>query len=88
MSCLLGGYLTAFRLNVQPHHDDDTAANNIQFKCNTGEVLTGNGLNFGIWGELWSDECTTGICGVETKIEKYQVGGDDTALNDVRFLCC
>lgn len=44
------------------------------------------------WGEygLWSPECPQGggICGIESKMEEYQHGLDDTSLNDVRFFCC
>ena len=67
---------------------DDTAANNIKFRCTSNPILEGDGTGWGEYGG-WSKECRNGgICGIETKMEKRQGKGDDTALNDVRFLCC
>lgn len=91
VTCLNNGFLTAFQLRVEPSRggdEDDTAANNVNFRCNTEEELLGNGMGFGSWGE-WSGTCPNGICGIETKVEPDQGdNNDDTALNDVRFLCC
>ncbi|XP_028674038.1 vitelline membrane outer layer protein 1 homolog [Erpetoichthys calabaricus] len=84
------GVLKSFQLRVEPYQGilDDTAANNIKFRCSSSPVLEGFGQTFGDYGK-WSDECKEGgICGIETKQEPYQVGLDDTALNDVRFFCC
>ncbi len=68
--------------------EDDTAANDVEFKCTKGEVISStNGGKLGSWGE-WSSTCPTGFCGIETKVELLlDAGGDDTALNDVRFMC-
>ncbi|XP_076133794.1 vitelline membrane outer layer protein 1-like [Alosa pseudoharengus] len=89
--CRNDGYLTSFRLRVERPQGggDDTAANNIVFRCSTGEVLTGAGMHWGTWGG-WSGQCSggRGICGVQMKVERPQGWGDDTALNDVRFQCC
>ncbi|XP_076836134.1 vitelline membrane outer layer protein 1-like [Brachyhypopomus gauderio] len=84
------GYLVAFQLQVEGSQQDgdDTAANNIRFKCSDGEVLEGDGMSWGSWGS-WSPTCPgTGICGIETKVELPQGDDDDTALNDVHFYCC
>jgi len=84
------GRLVAFQLNVEGYHSkDNTAVNDINFRCSNGEVRYGSsGLSWGKWGS-WSDECQSGgICGIQTKVEAKQGGGDDTALNDVRFVCC
>uniref|UniRef100_A0AAY5ET14 Vitelline membrane outer layer 1 homolog b n=1 Tax=Electrophorus electricus TaxID=8005 RepID=A0AAY5ET14_ELEEL len=84
------GHLVAFQMQVEgfQYVGDDTAANNIRFKCSTGEVLEADGTSWGSWGS-WSPTCTgKGICGIETKVELPQGVGDDTALNDVRFFCC
>ncbi|XP_053287666.1 vitelline membrane outer layer protein 1 homolog [Pleuronectes platessa] len=84
------GVLTSFQLRVEAHqgNGDDTAANNIKFRCSSNPVLEGKGLNWGDYGG-WSQNCVNGgICGIETKMEERQGRGDDTTLNDVRFRCC
>ncbi|XP_012673379.1 vitelline membrane outer layer protein 1 homolog [Clupea harengus] len=85
------GYLTSFQLRVESHHGiirDDTAANNIRFRCSSNPTLEGQGLDWGEYGH-WSSECSEGgICGIETKMEEHQGGLDDSTLNDVRFQCC
>uniref|UniRef100_A0A8C2J8W6 Vitelline membrane outer layer 1 homolog a n=1 Tax=Cyprinus carpio TaxID=7962 RepID=A0A8C2J8W6_CYPCA len=83
------GFLTAFQLRVESSQlfGDDTAANNIMFRC-TQEYLYGDGTLWGKWGD-WSQMCRgTGICGIKTRIEEPQGSGDDTALNDVRIFNC
>ncbi|XP_067279603.1 vitelline membrane outer layer protein 1 homolog [Pseudorasbora parva] len=83
------GYLTAFQLRVEPYQrsGDDTAVNNVRFKCTDGTVLEGDGTSWGDWGE-WSGTCgARRICGLSTKVERKQLG-DDTALNDALMYCC
>ncbi|KAG7317956.1 hypothetical protein KOW79_018991 [Hemibagrus wyckioides] len=85
------GTLSSFQLRVEPHQGifgDDTAANNIRFRCSSNPTLEGRGLAWGEYGE-WSSNCSNGgICGIQTKMELYQGGLDDSSLNDVRFHCC
>ncbi|KAL1253499.1 hypothetical protein QQF64_018192 [Cirrhinus molitorella] len=84
------GFLTAFQLRVETHQGlgDDTAANNIRFKCSQGSFLLGDGTHWGDWGD-WSETCRgKGICGIKARVEAPQGIGDDTALNDVRMYCC
>ncbi|XP_073681056.1 vitelline membrane outer layer protein 1-like [Garra rufa] len=83
------GFLTAFVLRVEKSQGDgdDTAANNIWFKCGGGSVLQGDGTHWGDWGD-WSQTCQGAICGIKTRLEEPQGTGDDTALNDVRMYCC
>lgn len=83
-------------MTLLQHGLDDTAANWIKFKCRNfnKEVdydLThapGHG-KFGTFAG-WSESCplNSAICGIQSKIENAQGGGDDTALNDVKFFCC
>ncbi|XP_060936563.1 vitelline membrane outer layer protein 1 homolog [Limanda limanda] len=86
------GVLSSFQLRVEGHRgrmgDDSTAVNNIKFRCSSGRLLKGTGTKWGLYGE-WSQNCDDGgICGIETKMEEELSGGDNTALNDVRFRCC
>ncbi|XP_004433250.1 PREDICTED: vitelline membrane outer layer protein 1 homolog [Ceratotherium simum simum] len=87
--CPGGGFLVAFSLRVEAPQDlgDDTAANNVRFRCSKGAVLAGRGLAWGDYG-AWSNACPKGVCGLQTKIEPPRNILDDTALNDVRFFCC
>jgi hypothetical protein len=82
--------MTSFQLRVSPAgtEADNTAANDIRFKCSGGDEINGLGNTGGDWGD-YSDECLDGICGMETRVRPD--GGivvDNTALNDVRFTCC
>ncbi|XP_069071811.1 vitelline membrane outer layer protein 1 homolog [Pleurodeles waltl] len=84
------GFLTAFSLRVespQGYTGDDTAANNIKFRCSEGHIVEGQGLRWGSYG-AWSDTCSTAICGLETRLENERGVSDDTSLNDARFYCC
>ena len=89
-SCVLGAYPVAFQLRVSPNGNttDNTAVNNIRFRCSNGREINSVGNTGGYWGD-YSGDCPTGICGLETRVRPD--GGlavDNTALNDVRFTCC
>jgi hypothetical protein len=88
--CPFGAYMKSFQLRVSPagNTTDNTAVNNIRFKCSNDREINGLGNTGGYWGD-YSDECLDGICGMETRVRPD--GGivvDNTALNDVRFTCC
>ena len=91
-TCGFGGYMTSFQLRVSPAgtEADNTAVNDIRFRCSNGDEINGIGNTDGTWGD-YSDVCENGICGMETLLQPY-AGGighyDNTALNDVRFTCC
>lgn len=87
--CPRRGFLVAFSLRVEAPetYGDNTAANNVRFRCSDGTELEGPGLTWGDFGE-WSKPCPKGMCGLQTKVEQPRGLWDDTALNDVRFFCC
>ena len=89
-SCILGSYPVAFQLRVSPNGNttDNTAVNNIRFRCSNGREINSVGNTGGYWGD-YSGDCVDGICGIETRVRPDGgVAVDNTALNDVRFTCC
>ncbi|CAK7317281.1 Vitelline membrane outer layer protein 1 homolog [Vulpes lagopus] len=87
--CPGGGFLVAFSLSVEARQTlgDNTAANNVRFRCSDSTELERPGLAWGDFGK-WSKPCPKGVCGLQTKVEPPMGLQDDTALNDVRFFCC
>ncbi|KAF4787689.1 hypothetical protein TURU_168309 [Turdus rufiventris] len=69
------GYLISFSLRTEKSQGagDDTAANNIQFRCSDEAVLVGDGLSWGSFGP-WTNSCK--ICGLQTKgkMQFFQLG--------------
>ncbi|XP_067322401.1 vitelline membrane outer layer protein 1-like [Anolis sagrei] len=85
-------HLNSFSLNVESSQGmlDDSGANNIQFRCQNGDVMKGESKEWGHFGP-WSKDCEPGaICGIQTKVDLGKTGifSDDTGLNDVKFYCC
>ena len=39
-------------------------------------------------GGMIQDDSGTVFCGIRTRVQRDQGGGDDTALNGVQFKCC
>jgi vitelline membrane outer layer protein 1 len=68
--------------------NDDTATNNIAMSCSGGYFITGDGMNWGNWGDWRFCPAGTLVCGMSLKIEGRQGNGDDTGLNDVQLYCC
>ena len=67
---------------------DDTGGNGIMLYSRTSNTVIKPGD--GYWGDWASwQHCPTGswIVGFQTKVERNQGGGDDTALNEVKFYC-
>ncbi|XP_067418818.1 vitelline membrane outer layer protein 1-like [Emydura macquarii macquarii] len=82
--------LRSFTLMVQPPQGDadDTAADNIDFRCLDDTLIFGGGTKW-VSTVQQTNACSSGaICGLQTKVQTYQGRGDDTALNDVKFFCC
>ncbi|XP_032797652.2 vitelline membrane outer layer protein 1-like [Daphnia magna] len=87
--CPTGTYITQCQLRVESRQGsgDDTAANNLNCKCSNNDIMNGDGTEWGGW-MAFSQHCSKGICGLKTRVERSQGSGDDTALNDAKFLCC
>jgi len=68
---------------------DETAGNNVDFKCTNGQTLSGDGLYWGDWSTWVTCPSGTAVCGIKTKVDPY--GGtlkDDTGLNEILLDCC
>ena len=90
-NCAAGEALASFRMLVDAADSgssDKTAVNSIQFTCTDGKTLNYNGNTVGTWGDN-SETCdVTGICALQTRVLPITNLGDNTALNDVLFVCC
>ena len=91
--CPAGKNIIGYRLRIEPNQgggggNDDTALNDIELYCEGGGSVTSKK---GSWGNYGAPAyCPTGqkVCGLKTRLEGGQGGGDDTSLNGVRLACC
>jgi len=67
---------------------DDTAANDVEMRCTNSQYLYGHGMSWGTWVGFRSCSHGAFLCGVQARIERPQGRGDDTALNQLKFICC
>lgn len=91
--CPTGSYVVGINLKLEGGQGggDDTAANAVNLRCNDpGNTILYSGHNVG-WGN-WRGFgfCPAGqiACGMQTRVEDGQGGGDDTALNGIQLRCC
>jgi PKD repeat protein len=83
-------YIAGARLRIEAPlgSGDDTGAVDVEFSCSNGTILRNGGPGWGAWTDWRYCPASTAICGIKTRIEPPQGGGDDTALDDVEFQCC
>lgn len=92
-SCPAGKFITGanLRLEEKQKKKDDTAANDVKFRCEGGaELKSPNGATWGDWQEAFTS-CPAGqrVCGVQIKLEgKQGPDDDDTAMNGLSIACC
>jgi len=76
------------RIEAPQGAGDDTAANDIDFYCYDGTMISAAVQTY--WGS-WTDieRCPPGqaVTGLLTRVEASQGAGDDTALNGLRVVC-
>ncbi|CAF1174197.1 unnamed protein product [Rotaria sordida] len=78
-----------FRIEPRQGSGDDTSANDSRFTCTNGNVIqASNGAPWGDWRLAASCPQWSAICGFRLKFEPSQGGGDDTAMNGAKFMCC
>jgi len=88
-TCNKGFSRADLRIEGHQGRGDDTAGNTLRLKCGSGWRYANNAPD--MWGDWWEEKgCKYGtkICGLKTRVEGRQGGGDDTALNGVEFFCC
>jgi hypothetical protein len=92
-ACPSGSFINAVRIRLEPPQGgkkDDTAANDVNFRCSNGtELNAGNGTPWGDWTQY--KECPAGsaVCGLSIKLQdKRGKDADDTAMNGLRLRCC
>jgi len=80
--------IIGFDIKIERSSHDHTAANQVDVYCKNGKML--GGLSNTSWG-TWSPvlKCPSGmaVMGIQTRVERDQGRGDDTALNGVKLLC-
>ena len=90
--CPNNGFIKAGQLKIEGNQGggDDTGANSLRVQCTTGTDLqeAAGGGAWGNWRNLVSCPVGEVACGAEVRIERDQGGGDDTAMNGLRFACC
>ena len=68
---------------------DDTAANDIQFKCSkSGQLAADGGGDAGSWNDWHACPAKTAICGLSIRYEDFLGESDDTAMNGIKLWCC
>ena len=70
-----------------PHEKKDVGATNLDMRCDGSWHTALRPWGDGDWQ---TQDCPSGkiICGLQTRVESNQGGGDDTALNGVKMFCC
>ena len=86
-------YLNRARIRIEPSQgggsNDDTAANNVEFGCSLGaNIQAPGGQGWGSWSTWNQCPSNTAICGLSSRFESPQGGGDDTAMNGLELKCC
>nr|XP_027229940.1 vitelline membrane outer layer protein 1 homolog [Penaeus vannamei] len=91
LTCHEGTFLRGYNLKSDGTSSDLTAANALRMWCSgpADEELDAAGNKWGAWLQRADCQEDKVICGLSTNVQESQGSfGDDTALNDVRFLCC
>lgn len=91
--CPMGSYIRGFNHKWEGDQGsgDDTASNGVSVICSdsAGTVLNPWQGPFGNWQSNFVS-CQIGeyVCGLKTKVEGNQNGGDDTGMNGLSMRCC
>ena len=91
--CPTGSYVTGINMKIEGSQGggDDTGANAINIRCNDPAntvIQSGYNVGWGNWRGFGSCPAGEMACGMQTKVEDGQGGGDDTAFNGIQLRCC
>lgn len=86
-------YLKSARIRIESSQgggtNDDTAANDVEFGCSQGGTIHApGGQTWGSWSTWKQCPSGTAVCGLRSRFESSQGGGDDTAMNGLELKCC
>jgi len=93
--CPNGTVVQGFQLKTEPYRGalvDDTALNAVRFYCghplnpNATQVTSSVG-SWGNWGNIYSCGANGSIVGFQLRVEAFGIVDDETATNNVRFIC-
>ncbi|XP_062830655.1 vitelline membrane outer layer protein 1-like [Anolis carolinensis] len=86
------GHATGFALKVEPYQggkegQDDTSLNGIRLLCKDDSFISSMVGKWGAWSEIHQCKPPNKLVSFSLRVEMPQGFGDDTAVNNIRFLC-
>lgn len=91
--CPTGSYVSGINMKFEDSvgGGDDTATNAINVRCNDPAntiIMSAYNPGWGTWKGFGN--CPSGevACGMQTRVEDNQGGGDDTSFNGIQLRCC
>uniref|UniRef100_A0ABM5FWH5 Vitelline membrane outer layer protein 1-like n=1 Tax=Pogona vitticeps TaxID=103695 RepID=A0ABM5FWH5_9SAUR len=86
------GHAIGFSLKVAPYQggkasQDDTALNGLRLVCNDNTFISSAVGKWGAWSEINHCPRPHKLVSFSLRVEKSQGFGDDTAANNIQFLC-
>ena len=86
------GPINGMSIRIEPklgEGHDDTAANDLNASCASGEELHApGGLGWGSFSEMQYCPAGSAVCGAQVRFEGKQGDDDDTAMNGISLACC
>ncbi|GFR47962.1 hypothetical protein Agub_g9766, partial [Astrephomene gubernaculifera] len=93
-------YITAARIRVAGDEGgaagdamDSLGVTDVELRCSNSNIISGNGLSNGTWGEWASCPQGTALCGLGLQVNSWRGWGlqgtnDDTAVTGLNMSCC